>query len=337
MKIWLFRGVALGIPLIFAIVVLGGTLMWQGRLAFDRSAGQLRWQNDLLFIQESDALLSGHRYVYDPVYGWKNIPNWRAWTNLRPLSINARGMRGPDVDLIKPPSTSRLLVLGDSFAWGYGVGDDEVFTRRLEARLISGGENWQVLNGSVSGWGTDQELLFLEREGIRFSPDVVVLAFFIGNDPENVRDSIQYNLHKPIFTDLDLELENQPVPLPGSDAPRMTIAADPLDLTLRLIERMDATCSRHGSRLVVMKFGMFLQPEGRKYLKWDRNLRAALHAHPRIFYFDLDAAFTTAGLSLQDLIGGNANGHWNALGHDRTADLLHTFLEEHGLLRERSS
>jgi len=332
MKLWFFRAVAAAIPLAFAVVLLGGTLWWQGRLVYDASAARLRWQSGLLFVQEPDALLSGHRYLFDPVYGWKNIPNWRAWTHLKPLSINSHGLRGPEIEPAKPPGMSRMLVLGDSFAWGYGVGDDEVFTRRLEARLLASGKRWQVLNSGVSGWGTDQEYLFLTREGFAYGPDVVVLAFFIGNDPANVRESMQYGLHKPVFTNLDLELANQPVPPPSSDAPMIDTKADPLALTLALIDRMGAECHDHDSRLVVMKFGMFLNPGGRDYVVWNRRMREALARHPKLYYLDLDVAFADAELSSETLVGGNANGHWNAIGHEKTAEILHAFLLTHALI-----
>ena len=52
------------------------------------------------------------------------------------LTINRLGMRDrPDRTVEKPPDTCRVAVVGSSVVMGYGVGDDETFTRLLEDRL----------------------------------------------------------------------------------------------------------------------------------------------------------------------------------------------------------
>jgi len=56
-----------------------------------------------------------------------------------------------------------------------------VFTTRLAA-LLPGTE---VLNGAVVGWGHDQQLLWLEREGLKYQPDLVVWAFSSADIPRN--------------------------------------------------------------------------------------------------------------------------------------------------------
>jgi len=42
-----------------------------------------------------------------------------------------------------------------------------------------------VLNLGVGGYGTAQQLLYLEEEGVRYRPNLVVLAFYLGNDVQN--------------------------------------------------------------------------------------------------------------------------------------------------------
>ena len=74
-----------------------------------------------IYLQEPGHEKTGHRYLYDPELGWRNIPGWRATTYDRPLVINSKGLRDREYPYEKSDGTRRILVLGDSYAWGYGV------------------------------------------------------------------------------------------------------------------------------------------------------------------------------------------------------------------------
>lgn len=92
--------------------------------------------------------------------------------------INAQGFRGPDVALEKPPGVRRVLVVGDSFAFGEGVRFEDTLGEQLEHRLGAGVE---VVNLGVSGANTLAELSFLRHRGVRFQPDLV-LWIYVLND-----------------------------------------------------------------------------------------------------------------------------------------------------------
>ena len=124
---------------------------------------------------------------------------------------------------------------------------------------------FSVINSGVSGWGTDQEYLFLKREGFKYSPDVVVLAFLIVNDIRNNSVSIQYGMHKPVFLDRELNLANVPVPRPFSQRKEIRSKEDPLEITIAIIERMNDECRKRNCRLIVMKFGLFREIGGLCY------------------------------------------------------------------------
>src|SRR5262249_5882186 len=72
-----------------------------------------------------------------------------------------------------------------------------------------------IINTGVSGWGNDQEYLYFVHEGFRYKPDIVVLAFFIINDPADNCNSRRYGMEKPYFhlAANGLEVKNVPVPL----------------------------------------------------------------------------------------------------------------------------
>lgn len=154
---------------------------------------------------------------YDSEIGWVNKKNsvgdYQYVYSDKPIyvRINEHGMRGVSVSVDKPVDNKRVLILGDSNTFGYGLQEEDIFATRLSKRLPS---NYQVLNLGVFGYGTDQSLLLFEREGIKFRPDIVVLAFSAGDASDNM-NSINTGSSKPYFklVNNSLVLKNSPVPI----------------------------------------------------------------------------------------------------------------------------
>lgn len=109
------------------------------------------------------------------------------------VQTNSCGMRGPERRILKSLSTYRIAMLGDSFAFGWGVEANETFVARLEQnlnRIADGALLVEVLNFGVPGYSTFQEVALFKERGILFDPDEVVV-FFVQNDfdmPFFVRD-----------------------------------------------------------------------------------------------------------------------------------------------------
>jgi hypothetical protein len=87
----------------------------------------------------------------------------------------------------KPAGTLRVLALGDSNTQGYEVGQDATFAAVLERYLVAHGKRAEVLNAGVSGFGTAEELAYLENEGLKYAPDVVVLGFYANDFEDNLK------------------------------------------------------------------------------------------------------------------------------------------------------
>lgn len=132
----------------------------------------------LLFVKDPDL---GHRYLAG-FSGREYIAEAGRSVLLR---FNRLGFRGADRDQQKAPNVRRIVVLGDSFVASVGVDEPDTMVARLEAMLRDGGRGttWEVLNFGVSGYSTAQSLLVWRHIASRFEPDVVVLCFFLGNDP----------------------------------------------------------------------------------------------------------------------------------------------------------
>jgi lysophospholipase L1-like esterase len=155
-------------------------------------------------------------YQYDETLGWKNMPNAEGMLKMPDstthIKINSKGLRDKSYGYKKPEGIMRIVVLGDSFTWGYGVEDKERYTEILEDGLL---ENIQVINMGVTGYGTDQEFHTLKNEGVKYNPDLVIIAFQIGTDISDNTHTVRYTYPKSMFV-LDnnnkLTLTNVPVP-----------------------------------------------------------------------------------------------------------------------------
>ncbi len=142
----------------------------------------------------------------DPVLGVRLIPGRSGWWTqedrefLVPVHINQEGARDVEHQLAKPAGTFRILVLGDSFVEAMHVPLEATFARQLEGRLNGrgGGPHIEVVAAGVSGYGTASELLYFERTGKRYQPDLVLLAFYPGNDVKNNSPTLE-DTFKPVY------------------------------------------------------------------------------------------------------------------------------------------
>jgi hypothetical protein len=117
-------------------------------------------------------------HVFSETYGWVPRKGASVVIDGKRVSFNARGFRGRDFAIPKAGDWTRVVVLGDSIAFGLRVSDEETFTHLLDVR----DNGIEAANLAVQGYGPGQELLVLMREGLRLDPDVVILAFCLGND-----------------------------------------------------------------------------------------------------------------------------------------------------------
>ncbi len=151
---------------------------------------------------------------YHPLLGYAGVPNLETWFILpdfkHRIVNNSRGFRDKERSYEKG-DRKRIVVLGDSTAWGWGVEAEERFSDILERRL----KGWEVINLAQAGYSTDQELLVLETEGLTYRPDIVILLFdrndVVEGNNAKIIDGMQ---PKPFFVEEGgrLVLKNTPVP-----------------------------------------------------------------------------------------------------------------------------
>lgn len=97
------------------------------------------------------------------------------------VAINSLGMRGPEL----PPARDgerRLLVLGDSMVWGYGVEAEQALPARLAAAMAAQLPGVVVGNGGVPGYGSKHVAQHLPRLDRAFGADAFLVCVCLGND-----------------------------------------------------------------------------------------------------------------------------------------------------------
>jgi len=149
---------------------------------------------------------------YDADLGWTHRPNIRI-ANYRPgvtFSTDAQGFRAhEEYGAPVPDGKLRIISLGDSFTMGAGVGDDQTFPARLQARC----PGVQTVNMGQGGYGLDQAYLWYKRDGIALDANVLLFAI-IAQDFYRMGSDTFLGYPKPIIrADAGaLRVENVPVP-----------------------------------------------------------------------------------------------------------------------------
>ncbi len=170
-----------------------------------------------LFFHDKFALADDERnlmYRYDATLGWFPIPNsQRQVTGARTISAvhNSQGFRGPELVKSDKPV---IVFLGDSFTWGADVEIAERFTEKLQAKH----PEWKIYNFGVSGYGTDQEYLLLQKHFDEYKPSVVFLMFCTDNDDSDNRWNVRHGgYYKPYCTIVDTHLKLNGIPVPRAE------------------------------------------------------------------------------------------------------------------------
>ena len=292
--------------------------------------------------------------VYSQEYGWELRRGFRGIDFGEMATVNSRGYRGREHTSAKPAGRTRVLMLGDSIAYGAGVEDDATFSSLLES-----GGRFDVVNLAVGGYGTDQELLRLEREGLAYRPDLVVLNFCLFSDfTDNALPSALFDARqpKPYFTwdgralvlhDRHVRLSavrrsvqwlsdyshlynrlrvllgmRRPPREPGVWADRiatvMTDLPTAAELTFRLIRRMADLSTAAGARFVVL-----IHPDDFAYHHRSKLLRkfSSTPLLEGITVVELGERYRERGLAFGDIMI-DAPGHLNRAGHKVAAEII---------------
>jgi lysophospholipase L1-like esterase len=161
----LYSAITLG--LVFLVVEGTAQVIWrrlQARAFEDRkSRGERMLRNDAInFMKEANAL-----------YGY----TLKAGKYSKDLSISEQRFPQQETFPIdRRPGYLRVVCLGESTTFGNSsVSNYPVYLREILQRSAPGFDGYEVINGGVPGWISDQVALRVKYEVAQYQPDVVIL------------------------------------------------------------------------------------------------------------------------------------------------------------------
>ena len=132
----------------------------------------------------------------DTTYGLRGNETNRSYRHTSPeyritIRTNSKGVRADrDIPYEKTDGVKRIVLLGDSFAMGCGVDLEDTFSSQMEKLLKENGVNSEVVNLGTPSFGNAEELILLEEEGLKYQPDLVLLAWHPSDYAENARSNL---------------------------------------------------------------------------------------------------------------------------------------------------
>ena len=183
--------VAIASPLLLLGLLEGLAFIWEQTQANGPYAWELVASRRMVWEQHPEPGAGYTLAKPGSHYEWRGIP----------VDINSRGLRGPETTYEKPPATFRILNLGDSVAMGWGVREEDTYGRRLESLAEERGAGdlrHEVINAGVPGWNLENALAYLQAEGLRYEPDLILLDLTIANDIKGKSALLAENQPAPI-------------------------------------------------------------------------------------------------------------------------------------------
>jgi lysophospholipase L1-like esterase len=121
----------------------------------------------------------------DPNIGHEHRPNTSARLMGVDVATNSAKLRDREFPLEKPIGSIRILMLGDSITFGWGVEATDSVTQQLESEFSNRFPKREidVINAGVGNYNTVMEVSWFLSKGITYEPDIVVLNYFV-NDAE---------------------------------------------------------------------------------------------------------------------------------------------------------
>lgn len=162
-------------PLLVIVLLEGAAYIWER----NQAKGLYAWE-----LVASRRMVWEHHPEPGAGYTLMKPGSHSEWQSIA-VDINSHGLRGPETTYEKSASTYRILNLGDSVVMGWGVRVEDTYGQQLEAILNRQGASdlhYEVINAGVPGWSLENALAYLQAEGLKYEPDLILLDVTIAND-----------------------------------------------------------------------------------------------------------------------------------------------------------
>jgi hypothetical protein len=256
----------------------------------------------------------------------------------QPFRTNQWGMRDQEYTKARSPEVHRTVILGASYAMGWGVGDGETFEAVLEQRLNVdasrlGAPRYEVLNMAVNDYGFFQHRFMLSNGSVAaFDPDV---AMVIGHQMDLVfltdylRQELRQGRRPDAGVDSILAVAGLTKEMGRSEALRR-MEPHRAQVAKVLLQEIADLCRARGITPVFA----FIPTPSPKVVLSDAPLLIEYARAAGFVIFDLREIY--AGLDQRTLMVSESDVHPNKQGHRLIATHLLKAFEQHPeLLRAR--
>jgi len=112
----------------------------------------------------------------DPVIGHVHGPNRAAHLMGVDVATNSKGLRDREIPYERKPGTLRIVMLGESATFGWGVRPEQSYPKLLEGMFAKKGIKAEVVNTGVGNFKAIQKVEYFLTEAYKYKPDFVVVA-----------------------------------------------------------------------------------------------------------------------------------------------------------------
>ena len=121
--------------------------------------------------------------------GYTRIPNYTTKTARDVIFItNNLGFR--DINRDEKSKNKKIAVIGDSVLEGFGVEVDDRVSNKIETSLLAKNLNYDLLNFSIAGYATIDQVQILERYVLDYSPESIILQICYNDFQRNLIESL---------------------------------------------------------------------------------------------------------------------------------------------------
>lgn len=256
------------------------------------------------------------------------------------VKTNSLGMRDAEPLKKSTPGLIRIASIGDSFAFGLGVEQEDCYSDVLEqllnARSVDESSIFDVLNFGVSGYTTRDESLQVQQRVMEFEPDLLILCY-VFNDPEvepkqplhSYYAETQWWQHSHFLRRIAQKKRRRDVVnYGGGDIPRYLHAYPPKwDTVTEGFERIRSAADEAGIEVLLVLPGWLIQQD------WTHYRYHALHAQVRGAaeaqgFHVIDMLEPFSEFDPGDLCLARKDPHPNALGHRLIAEAIADYIEQ---------
>jgi lysophospholipase L1-like esterase len=279
-------------------------------------------------------------WVTDPDLKRKPFPH-KEEQKVFAVSSNIDGLRGVSVAREKPEGAHRIMTLGCSTTFGWGVDDDSSYPAVLDSLIED--EQTHVINGGQPGYTSFQGRWLWNKTLKHYAPDVVLIGYVVQDarkaaysdksqavlqgDHRYLKDNVLYNSRvylglRSMLGGIQVSAKERPQNGKGG-----VYRVPPPDFAENL-RALVAGVQDVGA--VPVLFGFPLEREG--YTEQHRRILEAASAELGVPHLDLQSRMEQASRNAR-LYFERDRGHANAAGNAQIAEWVHEFLQAQGLLR----